>query len=376
MLSTLSEIARQPQGKRILTNPNGISIRMGVNSAHLSCIAKLRAARVVWNTKAKHAHDCALQIHAETSRTELSHMDTWTNIIRHSAAATAAILGNCDGLLIHPHDARIARPNPFGNRIARNIFNTLIFESKLNAFADPLAGSFAIEAMTSALVEKSWQLHEQIESSGGLLSNLDLTNTKAIIPHLIQSQRTALIAEESHRRPGLLGVSEYPNLAEIADLENHEDPGAFINYSTKPQLAENWNEELRLSDIFDTLKNAGISAKIEYVTILIDEPSAIATRLAWTENALSAAGIRVSQSKSPPSNVIHVIIGKDSTYKEKLLATLGELHNQGRCFVVAGRLPPELETAAVACGLTATLYAGCNLEKTLQEILLKAGATL
>jgi methylmalonyl-CoA mutase len=376
MLSTLAEIARQPDGKRIRSNPNGISIRLGVNSAHLGCIAKLRAARILWNAKAKHPHDSNLQIHAETSRTELSHTDTWTNIIRHSAAAAAAIMGNCDGLLIHPHDARIARTNPFGNRIARNIFNTLIFESKLNAFADPLAGSFAIEAMTSELVDKSWQLHEQIENSGGLLSNLDLANTKAILPHLIQTQRAALIAEESHRRPGLLGVSEYPNLAEVADLENHENPGTFITYSAKPQLAENWNEELRLSDIFGTLKNAGITANIEYVPILIDEPSAIAARLAWTENALSAAGIGVSQSKTPPPNAIHVIIGKDSTYKEKLLATLGELHSQGSCFVVAGRLPSELETAAIACGLTATLYAGCNLEKTLRQVLLQVGAKL
>ncbi len=380
MLSTLAEIARQPDGKRILSKPsncmNGITIRLGVNSAHLGCIAKLRAARILWNAKAKQAHDSTLQIHAETSLTELSHTDTWTNIIRHSAAAAAAIMGNCDGLLIHPHDARIARTNPFGNRIARNIFNTLIFESKLNAFADPLAGSFAIEAMTSELVERSWQLHEQIESSGGLLSNLDLTNTKAIVPHLIQTQRAALIAEESHRRPGLLGVSEYPNLAEVADLKNHENPGAFITYSAKPQLAENWNEELRLSDIFGTLKNAGITANIDYVTILIDEPSATAARLAWTENALSAAGMRDSQGKAPPSNVIHVIIGKDSTYKEKLLATLDELRDQGRCFVVAGRLPSELETAAIACGLTATLYAGCNLEKTLRHVLLQAGAKL
>lgn len=378
MLSALAEISRQPQGKgkRILNNPHGIHIRLGVNSAHLSCIAKLRAARALWNTKASPGNNASLSIHAETSRTELSHLDTWTNIIRHTAAAAAALMANCDGALIHPHDARIARPNPFGNRIARNILNTLISESKLNAIEDPLAGAFAIEAMTRELMEKSWQLHEDIESAGGLLSNLDHANTKAIIPKLIQNQRAALITEESHRRPGLLGISEFPNMAEVADLANHENPGAFLTYVAKPQLAENWNEELRLSDIFGTLQTAGAAAKITYSTVLMDDPSAVAARLAWTENALNAAGLRVCQNDTNSSNAIHVLIGKDSTYKDKLLTTLTDLQQKGGCFVVAGRLPPDLETAAIAGGLSATLYAGCNLEKTLRYILLQAGAKL
>ena len=386
MLSVVGELARHPQGNEILSNPRGISIRLGINSAHLTCIAKLRAARILWaklmtqdQMKIK-MQNSALRLHAETTRTELSHIDTWTNIIRHSAAAAAAIMANCDEILIHPHDQRIARQNSFGNRIARNILNTLVYESKLNAFYDPLAGAFAIESMTTELADRAWQLHQDIENSGGLSSVL--ANETGIIARLIRAQRALLITEESHRRPGMLGVSEYANPAEANDLANHENPEAFIIYSAKAQLADNWDYELVLSDIFGTLRDAANAASIEYLPILLDDQSSVSARLAWTENALNSAGLSPCQNKTASAKVVRVLIGKDTTYSDILLTTLseqvqlGKNDNQSYCFVVAGRLPPELEKSAKAVGLNATLYSGCNLEKTLREILLKAGAAL
>ena len=75
------------------------------------------------------------------------------NLIKETYAALAAILGGCDGLTIDPEDPS----QNLTNRMARNASNILREESFLSKVADPLAGSYFIEALIQQLSMEAWK---------------------------------------------------------------------------------------------------------------------------------------------------------------------------------------------------------------------------
>jgi hypothetical protein len=357
------------------------SCRLAINSAHLDCIAKLRAARLLWamlclceqadsEITGQAEKPPLIGIHATTSATEDSHIDTWTNIIRASVGTAAGMLGSCTSMLIPSHDGRIAPTNPFGRRIARNTHNILNFESHLADFTDPLRGSFATETRTHELCHQSWDVFQQILESGGLESDLKLGNL-GILGQRVTASRKKLLIQESYRKPGMLGVSEFPNANEATDIQNHEFHQLVLKFNESKVLPPQSDGEdiLRLSNVFGAIRTLSV-AHPEQTTFrfeLLEPPQKIAQRISWTESTLAAAGFTRSLEKN---TAVIVIVGSDVTYGDKLIPCIQELSrkNPTSCLVVAGRLPPLTEASARQAGLHTKLFSGCDCAQVLTNI--------
>ncbi|WP_226637100.1 methylmalonyl-CoA mutase [Novosphingobium profundi] len=136
-------------------------------------IAKLRAARTLWHRAmtqlgAKSERSKMLRTHCQTSGVSLQEQDPYNNVMRTTIEAMAAMLGGTQSLHTNALDEAIALPTDFSARIARNTQIVIQEETGMTNVVDPLGGSYYIEALTSELVEKAWEIIERVESEGGM----------------------------------------------------------------------------------------------------------------------------------------------------------------------------------------------------------------
>jgi len=192
-----------------------IGFTFAAGSNYFFEIAKLRAARTLWSliTKRYELSDPAsgrMDIHSVTSRWNKTIHDPYTNLLRTQTEAMSAALGGADSITVEPFDSILRTPDEFSERIARNQQLLLKEESYFDKVADPAAGSYYVENLTSMIAEKAWELFIQVEGKGGF--------TESLKSGFIQSEikRTAekRITDISERREILLGTNLYPDLNE------------------------------------------------------------------------------------------------------------------------------------------------------------------
>src|SRR6476469_6089087 len=130
-----------------------LSFFFGIGMNLFMEVAKLRAARTLWHRimtqlGARNDKSKLLRTHCQTSGVSLTEQDAYNNIVRTTIEALAAVLGGTQSLHTNSYDEAIALPTDFSARIARNTQLILAEESGVTAVADPLGGSFYVEALT------------------------------------------------------------------------------------------------------------------------------------------------------------------------------------------------------------------------------------
>ena len=136
-------------------------------------VAKMRAARTLWgrimtDLGAQSEKSKLLRTHCQTSGVSLTEQDPYNNIVRTTVEALAAVLGGTQSLHTNSFDEAMALPTDFSARIARNTQLILAEESGVTAVADPLGGSYYVEALTRELEEKAQALIDEVEAHGGM----------------------------------------------------------------------------------------------------------------------------------------------------------------------------------------------------------------
>ncbi|MBO0939495.1 methylmalonyl-CoA mutase [Fibrella sp. HMF5335] len=151
------------------------TVSMAVGTSYFMEIAKLRALRVLWQQFIEHYPTVNypgkpaqhLFLHTTTSPFHESTATLYTNLLRATTEAMAAVVGGCHALTVRPYDAVMDSQSEFSQRIARNVSVLLKAESYLDKVADPSAGSYYVESLTHQLTEAAWALFLQVESLGG-----------------------------------------------------------------------------------------------------------------------------------------------------------------------------------------------------------------
>ena len=165
--------AAQAKGLDVDAFAPRLSFFFGIGMNFFMEIAKLRAARTLWHRimdgfGAKNPKSLMLRTHCQTSGVSLTEQDPWNNIVRTTIEAMAGVLGGTQSLHTNSFDEAIALPTDFSARIARNTQLILAEESGITNVADPLGGSYYVEALTKELADKAWALIEEVEGLGGM----------------------------------------------------------------------------------------------------------------------------------------------------------------------------------------------------------------
>ena len=155
-----------------------LSFFFGVGMNFYMEIAKLRAARFLWDKivskyNPKKTESKILRTHCQTSGWSLTEQDPYNNIIRTTVEAMAAIFGGTQSLHTNSFDEAIALPTEFSARIARNTQIILQEETQITNVIDPWGGSYMMESLTQNMIDKAWELIQEVDALGGMAKAIE-----------------------------------------------------------------------------------------------------------------------------------------------------------------------------------------------------------
>lgn len=173
-------------------------------------VAKMRAGRMLWakivkSFGPKKAKSMALRTHSQTSGWSLTAQDPFNNVARTCIEAMAAALGHTQSLHTNALDEAIALPTDFSARIARNTQLYIQDETSVCKVIDPWGGSYYVEALTDALIRRSWSHIQEVESLGGMSKAIETGLPKMRIEEAA-ARRQARIDSGSEK---IVGVNAY-----------------------------------------------------------------------------------------------------------------------------------------------------------------------
>src|SRR6187551_3313770 len=142
-------------------------------------VAKFRAARRVWarvmreRFGATNPKALALRFHAQTGGSTLTAQQPESNIVRVAIQALSAVAGGAQSLHTNSYDEALALPTERSARIALRTQQILAAEAGTTDTADPLGGSYFIEALTDELSDRARELIARVDELGGAVSAIE-----------------------------------------------------------------------------------------------------------------------------------------------------------------------------------------------------------
>jgi methylmalonyl-CoA mutase N-terminal domain/subunit len=142
-------------------------------------VAKFRAARRVWarimteRFGATNPRATALRFHAQTGGSTLTAQQPENNIVRVAIQALSAVAGGAQSIHTNSYDEAMALPSEHAARIALRTQQILAHEAGGTDTADPLGGAYFLEALTSELEARAWELIERVEDLGGAVAAIE-----------------------------------------------------------------------------------------------------------------------------------------------------------------------------------------------------------
>lgn len=139
-------------------------------------VAKFRAARRVWANVlrdrygARDPRSAQLRIFAFTAGSSLTAQQPLNNICRTSIEGLAAALGGVQTMHVCAYDEALGTPTSDAATVALRTQQILCFETGVTETVDPLAGSYAIEALTDEVEGRIVTLMDRIDERAGAIA--------------------------------------------------------------------------------------------------------------------------------------------------------------------------------------------------------------
>ncbi|WP_324809276.1 methylmalonyl-CoA mutase [Sphingomonas sp. LY29] len=315
-------------GQDIDTFAPRLSFFFGIGMNLFMEVAKLRAARTLWgrimtDLGARTEKSKLLRTHCQTSGVSLTEQDPYNNVIRTTIEALAAVLGGTQSLHTNSLDEAVALPTDFSARLARNTQLILAEESGVTAVADPVGGSWYVEALTRELEEKAQALIDEVEAHGGM--------TKAVAEGLpkqrIEEAAAARAAKVDTGETVIVGVNRY-RLAEEAHLDILEVDNAKVRAGQIARLEKMRasRDEAQARAALDALEAGARSG--DNLLALAVEAARLRCSLGEISDALERVFGRYATTPTPVSG----IYGKrdDERWHEAVAGTQSVAQRMGR----------------------------------------------
>ena len=136
-------------------------------------IAKFRAARRIWARWMRDVYGATseraqwLRFHTQTAGVSLTAQQPYNNVVRTAVEALSAILGGTNSLHTNALDETLALPSERAAEIAMRTQQVLMDETGVVNVADPLGGSWYVEALTDQIEAEAEEIFQRILGMGG-----------------------------------------------------------------------------------------------------------------------------------------------------------------------------------------------------------------
>jgi methylmalonyl-CoA mutase N-terminal domain/subunit len=142
-------------------------------------VAKFRAARRLWAELMRERYaprderSLWLRFHTQTAGSTLTAQQPENNVVRVAIQALAAVCGGTQSLHTNAFDEALGLPTERAARIALRTQQVIAHESGAARIADPLGGSWAIEAATARIAAEARAYIARIDELGGAMRAIE-----------------------------------------------------------------------------------------------------------------------------------------------------------------------------------------------------------
>ncbi len=183
-------------------------------------IAKYRAARRIYARRmrdkygAKNPRSWILRFHTQTAGCSLTAQQPENNIVRTAIEALSAVLGGTQSLHTNSMDETLALPSEKAVKIALRTQQIIAYETGVTNTADPLGGSYFIEALTDKIEAEAEEYFDKIEALGGVIPAIE----KGFFQREIADASYRYQKELDRKEKMVVGVNEFVEQGEKIDI--------------------------------------------------------------------------------------------------------------------------------------------------------------
>jgi methylmalonyl-CoA mutase N-terminal domain/subunit len=187
-------------------------------------IAKYRAARRVWARElrdtfgARNERSLLMRFHTQTAGVSLTAQQPLNNIVRTAIEALAGVLGGTQSLHTNSMDETFALPTERAARIALRTQQVLSSEARVANVADPLGGSWYVEALTDELERRAEAIFARIETMG------DGSMLDGAVRGVEEGWYQSAIADSAYELERKLNAGRHVVVGVNAFLEGNDEP--------------------------------------------------------------------------------------------------------------------------------------------------------
>ena len=142
-------------------------------------VAKFRAARRVWaklmreRFGARVPESMRLRFHCQTAAITLTKAQPMNNIVRTALQALSAVLGGAQSLHTNGLDEAFAIPSEEAMKVALRTQQIIAEETRVPNVADPLGGSYYVEALTTRIEAEVFRILRTVDELGGTIKAIE-----------------------------------------------------------------------------------------------------------------------------------------------------------------------------------------------------------
>src|SRR5260221_6749781 len=114
-----------------------------------------------------------LRFNTQTAGVTLQAQQPLVNVARVTVQALAAVLGGTQSLHTNSYDEALGLPTTEAATIALRTQQVIAHESAVADFVDPLAGSYAVEALTTEIERRASEYLARIDELGGMVAAIE-----------------------------------------------------------------------------------------------------------------------------------------------------------------------------------------------------------
>jgi methylmalonyl-CoA mutase N-terminal domain/subunit len=228
-------------------------------------VAKFRAARRVWARLMKErfgatkAESMRLRFHCQTAAATLTKAQPMNNIVRTALQALSAVLGGAQSLHTNGLDEAYAIPSELAMKIALRTQQIIAEETRVANVADPLGGSFYVEALTNRIEQEVLAILGKVDALGGTI--------KAIEEGWFQREIADSAYDFARRKASgeqpVIGVNRFTEPGEPPPLEIHR-----VDAEVEAR------QQARLADTRRRRDGGQVAALLERLDVEARDPSA------------------------------------------------------------------------------------------------------
>jgi len=235
--------------------------------------AKFRAARRVWAHVIKERFGAQLQesmrmrFHCQTAAFTLTKAQPLNNIVRTALQAMSAVLGGAQSLHTNGLDEAYAIPSEQAMKVALRTQQILAEETGVAHVADPLAGSYYVEALTNQIAAAVTEILHKVDAMGGAIRGVEEGYfQKEIAESAYQTARQRASGEQV-----VIGLNKFVEEAEQAPVEIHRvDPESEARQIARLAATRARRDDCQLRGLMDELEKQARDPQANLMPITVE----------------------------------------------------------------------------------------------------------